>query len=70
MCVQIVDRPRNIHTSPVLSNRPISPEKASAVNVLEMFEEILIRDPKYLEDNESDFGSCSKVQRTPSLPNW
>ena len=51
MRIQIIDRPRNIHTSPVLSDRPISSEKASAVNVLEMLEKILIRDPEYLADN-------------------
>lgn len=70
MCVQIVDRPRHVHTSPVLSDRPISAEKASAVDMLKMFEEILIRDPKYLEDNEPSVESCPQVQRTPSLPNW
>ena len=41
----------------MLSDRPFSVEKSSAVNVLEMFEKILIRDPKFLEDNESDVKS-------------
>ena len=57
MRIQIIDRPRYIHTGPVLSDRPISAKKPSAVNVLEMFEKILIRDPKYLEDNEPDVQS-------------
>lgn len=46
MSIQIIDRPRNIDTGPVLSDRPVSPKKPSAINVLKMLEKILIRDPK------------------------
>ena len=46
MRIQIIDRPRNIYTGPVLGDRPVSPEKPSPVNVLKMLEKILIRDPK------------------------
>lgn len=41
----------------MLSDRPIRPEEPSAVNVLEMLEEILTQDPKYLEDDEPDVNS-------------
>ena len=52
VCIEIIHRPRYIDTSPVLSDRPIGAEKPSAVNVLEMFEKIFVRDPKYLEDGQ------------------
>lgn len=50
----------------MLSDRPFGVEKSSAVNVLEMFEKVLVRDPKYLEDNESNVKSkkrCNERRR-------
>ena len=38
----------------MLSDRPVSPEKSSAVNVLKVFQEILVRDPKNLKHGEPD----------------
>ena len=48
MGVEIIDRPRHIHTGPFARDCPFRTKKSCAIDVLKMPQKILVRDPEFL----------------------